>query len=110
MVVHVNDAVNSILSGRVDVSYQSPPLPPEEAMTLVRLLLGRGGAPRDDEVSWRCPIAGGQRTITIAPLCRARNRQPHERSPSLTATQACAVTRKTPVALQGTARNARNCR
>jgi hypothetical protein len=68
VVVRVKDAVNSILSGRGDVSYQSPPLPPEEAMTLVRLLLGRGGAPRDDEVSWRCPIAGGQRTITIASL------------------------------------------
>jgi len=64
VVVHVNDAVNSILSGRGDVSYQSPPLPAEEAMTLVRLLLGRGGVPRDDEESWRCPIAGGQRTIT----------------------------------------------
>jgi hypothetical protein len=69
VVVHVKDAVNSILSGRGDVSYQSPPLPPEGAMTLVRLLLGRGGAPRDDEVSWRCPIAGGQRTTTIASLC-----------------------------------------
>lgn len=69
VVVHVKDAVNSILSGRGDVSYQSPPLPPGEAMTLVRLLLGRGGAPRDDEVSWRCPIAGGQRTITIASRC-----------------------------------------
>ena len=65
VVVHVNDAVNSILSGRGDVSYQSQPLPAEEAMTLVRLLLGRGGDPQDGEVSWRCPIAGGQRTITI---------------------------------------------
>jgi hypothetical protein len=66
VVVRVNDAVNSILSGRGDVSYQSPPLLAEEAMTLVRLLLGRGGNPREEEVSWRCPIAGGQRTITIA--------------------------------------------
>jgi hypothetical protein len=69
VVVHVRDAVSSILTGRGDVSYQSPPLPAEEAMTLVRLLLGRGGAPREDEVSWRCPIAGGQRTIRIEPLC-----------------------------------------
>ena len=68
VVVHVKDAVNSILSGRGDVSYQSPPLAPEEAMTLVRLLLGRGGTPREEAVSWRCPIAGGQRTITIEPL------------------------------------------
>ena len=69
VVVHVRDAVNSILNGRGDVSYQSPPLPAEEAMTLVRLLLGHGGAPREDEVSWRCPIAGGQRTIRIERLC-----------------------------------------
>jgi len=68
VVVHVTDAVNSILSGRGDVSYQSPPLPAAEAMTLVRLLLGRGGTPREEAVSWRCPIAGGQRTITIESL------------------------------------------
>ena len=34
----------------------------------MRLLLGRGDDPPDGEVSWRCPIAGGQRTITIEPL------------------------------------------
>jgi len=68
VVVRVKDAVSSILAGRGDLSYQSPPLPPEEAMTLVRLLLGRGGTPRSEDVSWRCPIAGGQRTITLQPL------------------------------------------
>ena len=68
VVVHVRDAVSSILTGRGDVSYQSPPLAAEEAMTLVRLLLGRGGTPREEAVSWRCPIAGGQRTITIESL------------------------------------------
>jgi hypothetical protein len=80
VVVRVKDAVSSILTGRGDVSYQSPPLPPEEAMTLVRLLLGRGGTPREEEVSWRCPIAGGQRTITLKPLSElevpGRGRQP----------------------------------
>ena len=69
VVVQVSDAVNSILTGHGSVSYQSPPLPAEEAMTLVGMLLGRGGAPREGEVRWRCPIAGGQRTITIAPPC-----------------------------------------
>ena len=68
VVVHVKDAVSSILTGRGDVSYQSPPLPPEEAMTLVRLLLGRGGEVTAQEDRWRCPIAGGQRTITLQPL------------------------------------------
>ncbi|MGZ6637785.1 MAG: hypothetical protein ACXVII_33505 [Solirubrobacteraceae bacterium] len=76
VVVHVKDAVSSILAGRGDVSYQSPPLPPEEAMTLVRLLLGHGGSPEEGEVSWRCPIAGGQRTITIKPPCEAQTHSP----------------------------------
>jgi hypothetical protein len=67
VVVHVKDAINSVLTGREDVSYQSPPLRAEEAMTLVRLLLGRGGTPQEGEVRWRCPIAGGQRTIRLEP-------------------------------------------
>ena len=82
VVVCVRDAVNPILAGRGDVSYQSPPLPPEEAMTLVRLLLGRGGSPEEGEVSWRCPIAGGQRTITIKPPCEAQTPGPTNGAPA----------------------------
>jgi len=80
VVVHVSDAVNSILTGRGDVSYQSPPLPHEEAMTLVRLLLGRSGTPQDNNVTWRCPIAGGQRTITVEPLCMLESASPTNRA------------------------------
>ncbi len=68
VVVHVSDAVNSILSGRGDVSYQSPPLPHEEAMTLVRMLLGRGDEFVFAEEHWTCPIAGGQRTVSVRPV------------------------------------------
>ena len=68
VVVQVSDAVNSILSGRGDVSYQSPPLPPQEAMTLVRMLLGRGDELAFAEERWTCPIAGGQRTVTLRPV------------------------------------------
>jgi hypothetical protein len=49
VVVHVTDTINPTLAGRGDVSYQSPPLPREEAQTLVRLLLGRGEEPPIDE-------------------------------------------------------------
>ena len=65
VVVYVKDAINSILAGRGDVSYQSPPLPHEEAMTLVRMLLGRGEDFGFADERWICPIAGGQRTVTL---------------------------------------------
>ena len=65
VVVRVRDAINPTLAGRGDVSYQSPPLPREEALLLVRLLLGRGAEPPATEARWSCPIAGGQRTVTI---------------------------------------------
>ena len=68
VVVHVKDTINSILAGRGDVSYQSPPLPYEEAMKLVRMLLGRGKEFALAEERWTCPIAGGQRTVTLRPV------------------------------------------
>jgi hypothetical protein len=67
VVVHVTDTINPTLAGRGDVSYQSPPLPREEAQTLVRLLLGRGEEPPIDEQGWTCPIAGGRRRVTLRP-------------------------------------------
>jgi len=69
VVVRVRETINSVLVGHEGLEYQSPPQPRAEALALVRLLLGRGAAVEDGEVSWRCPIAGGQRTITIEPLC-----------------------------------------
>ena len=67
VVVRVLETITSVLVGHDGLEYQSPPQPRAEALALVRLL-GRGGDPQDGEVSWRCPIAGGQRTITIEPL------------------------------------------
>jgi hypothetical protein len=67
VVVHVTDTINPTLAGRGDVSYQSPPLPREEAQTLVRLLLGRGEEPPIDGRRWTCPIAGGRRSVTLRP-------------------------------------------
>ena len=67
VVVHVRDAINPTLAGRGDASYLSPPQPREDALNLVRLLLGRSAAPNADQPRWTCPIAGGQRTVTLAP-------------------------------------------
>ena len=67
VVVHVTDAVNATLAGRGDASYQSPPQAREDALNLVCLLLGRDEAPHGSEPRWTCPIAGGQRTVTLTP-------------------------------------------
>ena len=67
VVVHVRDAINPILAGRGDASYQSPPQARDDALNLVRLLLGRNEAPKASEPRWTCPIAGGQRTVTLTP-------------------------------------------
>ena len=50
-----------------DASYESPPQPREDALNLVGLLLGRIEQPQSSELRWTCPIAGGQRTVTLAP-------------------------------------------
>ena len=68
VVVHVTDAVNATLAGRGDASYQSPPQAHEDALNLVRLLLGRDEAPHASEPRWSCPIAGGRRTVTVTPV------------------------------------------
>jgi len=66
VVVHVTDAISTTLAGHEGVEYQSPPLARAEALDLVRVLVGddESGA-EGTEWRWRCPIAGGQRTVTL---------------------------------------------
>jgi hypothetical protein len=66
VVVHVSDAISTALAGHEGVEYQSPPLARAEALDLVRVLVG-DESPTVGRRSWRCPIAGGQRTVTLSP-------------------------------------------
>jgi hypothetical protein len=66
VVVHVTDAISPALAGHEGVEYSSPPLPQDDAFALVRMLVG-DDYPTAGRRSWRCPIAGGQRTVTVAP-------------------------------------------
>jgi hypothetical protein len=66
LIVEVDDHREPRLTGHPGCSYTSPPQPPEQALALVRVLLGcppgelsAGGG------SWRCAIAGGHRTIRL---------------------------------------------
>ena len=45
MVVRVEDAIEPKLTARTGASYESPPQPREQAMMLVRLLLGCDSEP-----------------------------------------------------------------
>ena len=65
VVVSVTESVAPALTGREDCTYVSPPQPREQAMTLVRLLVGRAGEPANGDGRWVAPIAGGRRTVSL---------------------------------------------
>jgi hypothetical protein len=65
VVVTVTETVVPALSGRDGCSYKSPPQPREQALTLVRLLLGHVAEPNGDAQRWTAPIAGGRRVVTL---------------------------------------------
>jgi hypothetical protein len=70
VVVRVRDQVNRTLAGRDGAEYTSPPHERADALTLVALLLGRPH-PNGDGIEpsrWSCPVAGGQRTVTLDPV------------------------------------------
>jgi hypothetical protein len=71
VVVHVRDQVNHTLAGHGGREYTSPAHHRSDALILVALLLGRPAQPNGDggeQDAWSCPLAGGQRTITIDPV------------------------------------------
>jgi hypothetical protein len=71
VVVHVRDRVNVTLAGHDGREYTSPPHERSDALTLVAMLLGRTPQTNGDGTEpsrWRCPVAGGQRTVTLDPV------------------------------------------
>ena len=72
VIVRVADEVNQALTGHVGCLYESPPQPRDQAMTLVEVLLGYARETLDASRQWSCPIAGGRRSVTLAPVERLR--------------------------------------
>ena len=70
VVVHVEETISPALAGHEGVVYESPPLPRTEALALVRVLIG-GDCQNRGRDSWRCPVAGGQRTVRLQPAASA---------------------------------------
>jgi hypothetical protein len=65
VVVTVTDTTDIALTGRGGSTYESPPQPREQALTLVGLLLGRPASELGGQQTWSCPVAGGRRTISV---------------------------------------------
>jgi hypothetical protein len=65
VVVTVTESVVPALTGREGCTYVSPAQPREQAMTLVRLLLGCATDPDRERERWAAPIAGGRRVVVL---------------------------------------------
>lgn len=67
-VVEVDDRRQPDLAGHSGCRYTSPPQPADQALGLVRLLLGCPPAPPElSDGPWRVAVAGGLRTIRVRP-------------------------------------------
>jgi hypothetical protein len=64
VVVRVEDTIEPALTEQMGARYQSPPQTHEQAMSLVRLVLGRA-AVADGARQWTAAIAGGRRVVTL---------------------------------------------
>ena len=65
-VVRVRDRIDESVAGRTGVVYCSPELPRDAALALVELLAG-AQASANGASEWTFAVAGGRRTITLAP-------------------------------------------
>jgi hypothetical protein len=65
VVVSVEDQISQALAGREGSRYASPPQARDQALALVRVLLGYTGQQLNGGDVWTCPIAGGRRTVAL---------------------------------------------
>jgi hypothetical protein len=65
VVVPVEDTLEPELAGHTGGSYESPPQTHEQAMAVIRLLLGRAASDGDGKQHWTASIAGGRRVVTL---------------------------------------------
>jgi hypothetical protein len=64
VVVRVEDAIEPALTEQMGGRYHSPPQTHEQAMALVRMVLGRV-PDADGAQQWTAAIAGGRRVVTL---------------------------------------------
>lgn len=67
VVVHVHDRINQALTGHAGCFYKSPAQKREDALDLVRVLLGYTCQELNGATVWTCPVAGGRRTVPLEP-------------------------------------------
>jgi hypothetical protein len=65
VIVCVEDTIDPALSGHAGDVYHSPPQSPEQALALVRLLVGHPVDVLEAGASWRVAVAGGRRIVTV---------------------------------------------
>ena len=66
VVVHVTETIAPALAGHEGCSYHSPPQPREQALRLVRVLVGPSRRVLDGRKCWDLPVAGGRRSVWLS--------------------------------------------
>lgn len=64
VVVAVTETIHPALANRDSIAYKSPPQTPDQAKSLVQLLVGHADDPSHGG-RWTIPVPGGTRTVTI---------------------------------------------
>lgn len=77
-VVHVEDTISAALAGHDGVEYRSPPLPREEALALVRVLLGDGRPAAETQLA----VPDRRRAAHRHARARAGHRRERKRPPT----------------------------